>query len=95
MASRTTTALEPGQILSEAGAETFRSELLSAHTVRCANLWLANASIYSDGAAEIEILCSYDRNSDRWDAEIYYYSFDRAVKALREYEQTGNIPEGE
>lgn len=95
MAGRTTTELAPGQILSDSGANTFRGELLSAHAVRCANLWLAQATVYSDGAAEIEILCSLNPIFDRWDAEIYYYSFERAVMALREYEETGNIPEGE
>lgn len=95
MAGRTETAMEPGQILSDAGADTFRGELLSAHAVRCGNLWLANATVYSDGAAEIEIRCSLNPARSRWDAEIYYYSFERAVMALREYEETGNIPEGE
>ena len=95
MAARTTTELEPGQILSDGGADTFRGELLSAHAVRCANLWLAHATVYSDGAAEIEILCSHNAQTTRWDAEIYYYSFEHAIVALREYEQTGNIPEGE
>ncbi len=95
MAGRTTTELAPGQILSEAGAESFRGELLSARAVRCGNLWLAQATVYSDGAAEIEILCSLDLLGGRWAAEIYYYSFERAVAALREYEETGNIPEGE
>lgn len=95
MAGRTTTVMQPGQILSDAGADMFRGELLSGHTVRCAGLWTANAQIYSDGAAEIEIFCSLDPARDRWDAEVYYYSFERAVGALREYEQTGNIPEGE
>jgi hypothetical protein len=95
MAGRTETAMDRGQIMSDAGADTFRGELLSAHTVRCGNLWLANATVYSDGAAEIEIRCSLDKTRSRWDAEIYYYSFERAVKALREYEETGNIPEGE
>lgn len=95
MAGRTMTRLEPGQIFSDAGADTFRGELLSAHAVRCADLWLAQATVYSDGAAEIEIFCSRNAATDRWDADVYYYSFDRAVKALREYEETGNIPEGE
>lgn len=95
MAGGTATVMEPGQILTEAGADTFRGELLSARSLRCANLWMARAQVYNDGAAEIEILCSYDPRVDRWDAEIYYYSFERAVVALREYEETGNIPEGE
>jgi hypothetical protein len=95
MAGRTTTEIVPGQIFSDVGADTFRGELLSAHAVRCADLWLAQATVYSDGAAEIEILCSRDARTDRWDADVYYYSFERAVTALREYEETGNIPEGE
>lgn len=95
MVGRTTTELLPGQILSASGADTFRGELLGAHAVRCANLWLAQATIYSDGAAEIEILCSLNSTAASWDAEVYYYSFERAITALREYEETGNIPEGE
>lgn len=95
MAGRTMTAMAPGDILNDDGADTFRGELLSAHAVRCENLWLAQATVYSDGAAEIEIRCSLNPASGRWDAEVYYYSFDRAVTALREYEETGNIPEGE
>ncbi|HMQ30642.1 MAG TPA: hypothetical protein PKD53_07920 [Chloroflexaceae bacterium] len=87
--------MEPGQIMSDSGADTFRGELLSAHAVRCRDLWLAHATVYSDGAAEIEIRCSLNQARKRWDAEIYYYSFERAVQALREYEETGNIPEGE
>lgn len=95
MAGRTTTEMLPGQIFSDAGADTFRGELLSAHAVRCAELWFAQATVYSDGAAEIEIFCSHNPRTGRWDADIYYYSFERAVAALREYEETGNIPEGE
>lgn len=95
MAGRITTAMAPGQIFTDAGADSFRSELLSAHAVRCGNLWLAQATIYNDGAAEIELLCSLNPVTDQWDAGIYYYSFERAVAALREYEETGNIPEGE
>lgn len=95
MAGRTETAMVPGQIMTDAGADVFRGELLSAHSVRCNCLWLAHATVYSDGAAEIEIRCSLDQARGRWEAEIYYFSFERAVKALREYEETGNIPEGE
>jgi hypothetical protein len=87
--------MAPGQILTDAGADTFRGELLSARSVRCADLWLAQATVYTDGAAEIEIRCSRNSRTNRWDADIYYYSFERAVLALREYEETGNIPEGE
>ncbi len=95
MAVRTITLMERGAIMSVAGADTFRAELLSAHAVRCDDRWLAQATVYSDGAAEIEIWCSLDAERGDWDAEIYYYSFERAVLALREYEATGNIPEGE
>jgi hypothetical protein len=95
MAGRTTTLMERGQIMGDGGADTFRGELLSAHAVRCGDLWLAQATIYSDGAAEIEIHCSLNPANGRWEAEVYYYSFERAVHALREYEDTGNIPEGE
>lgn len=95
MAGMTMTLMERGQILSDSGADTFRGELLSAHSVRCGDLWLVHATVYSDGAAEIEMRCSMNSGSGRWDAEIYYYSFERAVQALREYEETGNIPEGE
>ncbi|WP_129671485.1 hypothetical protein [Candidatus Chloroploca sp. Khr17] len=95
MAGRTTTAMDPGQILTDAGADTFRGELLSAHAVRCQNFWLATATVYHDGAAEIAIWCSLNPAHGRWDAEIYYFSFEQAIRALREYEETGNIPEGE
>jgi hypothetical protein len=95
MASRTETAMTLGHILTDAGADTFRGELLSAHVVRCGNLWLAEATVYSDGAAEIEIRCSHEPAHGRWAADVYYYSFERAIAALREYEETGNIPEGE
>jgi hypothetical protein len=95
MGGRTMTAMVPGQILNDDGADTFRGELLSAHSVRCDSLWEAQATVYSDGAAEIEILCSLNQTTGRWDAEVYYYSFERAVNAIREYEETGNIPEGE
>ena len=95
MAGRTTTMMDRGQILSDAGSDTFRGELLSAHSVRCDNLWLATATVYHDGAAEIEIHCSLNPANGRWAAEVYYYSFEQAVRAIREYEETGNIPEGE
>lgn len=87
--------MQPGDIAAEAGADTFRGELLSAHTVRCADLWQASSEVYSDGAAEIAILCSYDRSAERWVTEVYYYSFERAIQALRAYESGDGIPEGE
>jgi hypothetical protein len=95
MADKTTTELAPGQILSDPGADTFRGELLSAHAVRCADLWLAQATIYSDGAAEIELFCNYAAQSKRWQTESYYYSFERAIAALRAYEERGELPAGE
>lgn len=95
MASRTTTPMEPGQIATDAGADTFRAELLSAHTVRCADLWMAVSSVYEDGAAEIELSCNYDPATTRWAAHAYYYSFERATAALRAYEASGTVPEGE
>lgn len=95
MASRTTTPMQPGQIATTEGADTFRGELLSAHTVRCGDLWIASASVYSDGAAEIEISCQFDAERGQWSAHAYYYSFDRAATALRAYEVDGTLPEGE
>jgi hypothetical protein len=56
---------------------------------------MASAHRAEDGEIEIEIYCGIDPSSDHWDAEIYYYSVERAIIALREYERTGNMPEGE
>ncbi len=95
MAGSTYIEIAPGQILDEAGARWFRRMLLSGATLRCANLWMALAHPAGDGAVEIEIYCGLDPRTDRWAAEIYYDNLDRALHALREYEHTGNMPEGE
>jgi hypothetical protein len=95
MASSTTMEMEPGQILSDVGADLFRRVLEGGEVVRCSHLWIASAHQYDDGGIEIEICCSLNRRTDRWDAEIYYFDLDRALIAIREYESTGNIPEGE
>jgi hypothetical protein len=88
----TTTELAPGQIATTDGAEKLRGELLSAHTVRCGDAWTAAATVYSDGAAEIEVATGYDRASGSWRAHEFYYSFEMATRALRAYEQTGALP---
>jgi hypothetical protein len=88
----TTTELAPGQITTPAGADKLRGELLSAHTVRCGNAWTANATVYSDGAAEIEVSVGYDRASGTWRTHEYYYSFELATRALAHYEATGTLP---
>jgi hypothetical protein len=95
MASRTTMTMQPGEIALPAGADTFRGELLSAHAVRCADLWQASSEVYSDGAAEIALFCGFDASAGRWTVEVYYYSFERAIQALRVYEADGLLPEGE
>jgi hypothetical protein len=95
VAGSTYAEMGPGQILDDAGAEGFCRMLWSGVTVRCSSLWVASAHTTGEGEIEIEIYCSLDQRSDRWDAEVYYYSLDRAVVALREYERTGNMPEGE
>ncbi len=94
MSSKVTPML-PGQIASEAGADTLRGELLSSHAVRCADLWMATASVYGDGAAEIEIACQFDPQRQQWESHAYFYSFERATNALRAYEANGMLPEGE
>jgi hypothetical protein len=95
MAGSATLEMSPGQILSEAGAAMFRQRLQGGDILRCAQLWMASARRADDGSTEIELYCDLDRDSDRWAIEIYYSSFDRAIAALREYEGTGNMPEGE
>lgn len=95
MAGSTSTEMTPGQILSDIGADTFRRALQRGEALRCSYLWMASAHRAEDGGIEIEIYCSLDTRSDHWATEIYYYSFDRAISALREYEHTGNMPEGE
>ena len=88
----TMTELAPGQIATPAGADKLRGELLSAHSVRCGDSWSASATVYSDGAAEIEVATSYDRANDAWRGSEYYYSFELATRALCIYEQTGVLP---
>ena len=86
------TELDRGQIATAAGADKLRGELLSAHTVRCGQAWHAAATVYSDGAAEIEVSTDYDRASESWRVTEYYYSFELATRALCQYEQTGVLP---
>jgi hypothetical protein len=88
----TTTELARGQIATQAGADKLRGELLSAHNVRCGDAWTASATIYSDGAAEIEVATGYNLASDSWRSSEYYYSFELAARALRIYEETGVLP---
>ncbi|MBX0328639.1 hypothetical protein K2Z83_13230 [Oscillochloris sp. ZM17-4] len=95
MAGSTSIEMSPGQILSDLGADTFRKALQRGDALRCARLWMATAHRADDGGVEIEIYCCLDTRHDCWDVEIYYYSVDRAIVALREYERTGNMPEGE
>ena len=85
----TITELVPGQIATPAGADKMRGELLSAHTVRCADSWIAVATVYSDGAAEIEVATGYDGASESWRRREYYYSFEKATQALAAYEASG------
>ncbi len=95
MAGSTTIEMAPGQILSEVGADVFRRIVRSGDTLRCSHLWMMSAHRANDGGIEIELYCSLNTRTDHWDAEIYYDSIDRAIVALRDYERTGNIPEGE
>ena len=92
----TITELARGQIATQAGAEKLRGELLSAHSVRCGDEWTADATIYSDGAAEIEVAAGYDRTSNSWRRREYYYSFEKATQALAVFVAAGELPsEGE
>ncbi len=88
----TSTELARGQIATPAGADKLRGELLSAHTVRCGNDWMATATVYSDGAAEIEVSVGYNPATGAWRANDYYYSFEVATRALAQYEATGVLP---
>jgi hypothetical protein len=89
----TITPMEPGQIASQAGADKLRGELLSAHEVRCAQLWHAVSTVYADGAAEIEISARYNPATDTWSQHAFFYSFEAATRALRIYEETGELHE--
>jgi hypothetical protein len=88
----TITELAHGQIATAAGADKMRGELLSTHTVRCADSWMAVATVYSDGAAEIEVAVGYDGASATWRRREYYYSFEKATQALAAYEVSGALP---
>lgn len=88
----TITELARGQIATQAGAEKLRGELLSAHSVRCGDEWTAAATVYSDGAAEIEVAAGYDRASNAWRQREYYYSFEKATQALVAFEASGELP---
>ncbi len=87
-----TTELAAGYIATEAGADKLRGELLSAHAVRCGNHWTAAAEVFSDGAAEITVSTGYDAASKSWQQHEYYYSFEKATAALRQFEATGTLP---
>ena len=92
----TITELARGQIATPAGADKMRGELLSAHTVRCENSWMAVATVYSDGAAEIEVATGYDGARESWRRREYYYSFEKATQALAAFEISGELSaEGE
>ena len=85
--------MTPGQIATEAGADKLRGELLSAHEVRCGDSWRAISTVYADGAAEIEVSALYDRQRETWTQHAFFYSFEAATIALREYEATGELRE--
>ena len=89
----TITPMAPGQIATEAGADKLRGELLSAHEVRCGDSWQAVASVYADGAAEIEVSAGYDRQRQAWTQHAFFYSFEATTAALRVYEATGELVE--
>jgi hypothetical protein len=89
----TVTPIEPGAIATQAGADKLRGELLSAHEVRCGNLWRALASVYADGAAEIEVNAGFEPDRQAWAASAFFYSFEAATAALRAFEATGVLPE--
>ena len=89
----TITPMERGAIATPAGADKLRGELLSAHEVRCGDLWRALASVYADGAAEIEVDADFDQARQAWSASAFFYSFEAATAALRAFESTGELPE--
>jgi hypothetical protein len=82
----------PGQIVTPAGADKLRGELLSAHQVRCGDRWMAAAAVYSDGAAEITVSTGYDAATKTWAQHEYYYSFEITARALAIFEQSGRLP---
>ena len=89
----TTTPIEPGAIATPAGADKLRGELLSAHEVRCGDLWHALASVYADGAAEIEVGVRFDADRQAWSDSAFFYSFEAATAAIRTFEETGVLAE--
>lgn len=91
----TITPMQPGQIATESGADKLRGELLSAHEVRCGDSWQAIATVYADGAAEIEVSASYDRQQQTWTKHAFFYSFETTTSALRTFEATGELNEEE
>jgi hypothetical protein len=88
----TFTEMAKGQIATDAGGDKLRGELLNAKGLRCGNAWMAVATTYSDGAAEIEVSADYDAGAGAWRQHEYYYSFEAAIKALAAYEQGGTLP---
>lgn len=88
----TFTELAAGQIATDAGGDKLRGELLNAKGLRCGDSWLALATIYSDGAAEIQVSADYDASTQAWRQHEYYYSFEAVIKALVAYEQHGTLP---
>lgn len=87
--------MQPGQIATEAGADKLRGELLSAHEVRCGDSWQASATVYADGAAEIEVSAVYDATKGAWSQHAFFYSFEATTNALRHFEATGELIEEE
>ncbi len=91
----TITPMQPGQISTEAGSDKLRGELLSAHEVRCGDLWQATATVYADGAAEIEVSAVYNPSKGVWTHHAFFYSFEATTNALRHFEATGELVEEE
>ncbi|NOK63704.1 MAG: hypothetical protein GFH27_549379n47 [Chloroflexi bacterium AL-W] len=88
----TVTEMSPGQIATPEGSEKLKGELLSAHTVRCGDDWMAIAAVYSDGAAEITVSAKYNPDIGKWSTHEYYYSFEKTTQALIILEQSGKLP---
>lgn len=80
-----------GQIATPEGADKLRGELLSSRSVRCGDHWYAQATVYSDGAAEIQVSARFDPDNRRWLQHEYYYSFENTIRALSHYEQSGEL----
>ena len=88
----TVTEMSLGQIATTEGAEKLKGELLSAHTVRCGDNWMAVAAVYSDGAAEITVSAKYNAEIGKWSTHEYYYSFETTTQALITLEESGTLP---